>query len=156
MPVLVDFGFAEKYDLEDEKAFCSNLTYGTPEVCLFSSTRIYVLISLQYLSPERARGLPHDTRRADIWSLGVTFFEILIGRTPFEHTEGEPFATKAALEDYWARTVCTLAYDLGPGYTHYAGTDAWKMAWQLEDVQRRREDAASYDSAKCRPALHGA
>ena len=40
-----------------------------------------------------------------MWSLGVTFFEILIGRTPFEHTEGEQFATKTALEDYWARTV---------------------------------------------------
>ena len=59
----------------------------------------------QYLSPERARGLAHDTRKADMWSLGVTFFEILVGRTPFEHTEGEQFATKAALEDYWARTV---------------------------------------------------
>ncbi|KAH9997420.1 hypothetical protein BJV74DRAFT_883424 [Russula compacta] len=89
VPVLVDFGFAEKYDLDKGRAFRSNLTYGTPE----------------YLSPERARGLPHDTRKADIWSLGVTFFEILIGRTPFEHTEGEPFATKAALEDYWARTM---------------------------------------------------
>jgi hypothetical protein len=60
---------------------------------------------VKYLSPERARGLSHDTRKADIWSLGVTFFEILVGRTPFEHTEGEPFTTKAALEDYWARTV---------------------------------------------------
>ena len=33
VPVLVDFGFAEKYDLQGTKAFCSNLTYGTPEVC---------------------------------------------------------------------------------------------------------------------------
>ena len=33
VPVLVDFGFAEKYDLQSTKAFCSNLTYGTPEVC---------------------------------------------------------------------------------------------------------------------------
>jgi len=109
VPVLVDFGFAEKYDLDKDKdkqeAFRSNLTYGTPEVCMLSSARVYLLNSLKYLSPERARGLTHDTRKADIWSLGVTFFEILIGRTPFEHTEGEPFTTKAALEDYWARTV---------------------------------------------------
>ena len=35
VPVLVDFGFAEKYELEDETAFRSNLTYGTPEVSLF-------------------------------------------------------------------------------------------------------------------------
>ena len=32
VPVLVDFGFAEKYDLSSPKAFHSNLTYGTPEV----------------------------------------------------------------------------------------------------------------------------
>ncbi|KAG1860126.1 kinase-like protein [Suillus subalutaceus] len=89
IPVLVDFGFAEKYDLSSPKAFHSNLTYGTPE----------------YLSPERARGLPHDTRKSDIWSLGVTFFEILVGRTPFEYEEGEQFASKADLEKYWGRTM---------------------------------------------------
>jgi len=107
VPVLVDFGFAEKYNLNKDagEAFRSNLTYGTPEVCMLYSIRVHSLNSLKYLSPERARGLSHDTRKADIWSLGVTFFEILIGRTPFEHTEGEPFTTKAALEDYWARTV---------------------------------------------------
>jgi serine/threonine protein kinase len=32
VPVLVDFGFAEKYDLQSGKAFHSNLMYGTPEV----------------------------------------------------------------------------------------------------------------------------
>ena len=32
VPVLVDFGFAEKYDLQSSEAFHSNLSYGTPEV----------------------------------------------------------------------------------------------------------------------------
>ncbi|KAG1823850.1 uncharacterized protein BJ212DRAFT_1296380 [Suillus subaureus] len=32
---------------------------------------------LDYLSPEHACGLPHDTQKSDIWSLGVTIFEIL-------------------------------------------------------------------------------
>ncbi|KLO07620.1 hypothetical protein SCHPADRAFT_859973 [Schizopora paradoxa] len=88
-PVLVDFGFAEKYDMNSRKAFLSNLAYGTPE----------------YLSPERARGNVHDTRKSDVWSLGITFFEILIGRTPFEYVEGEKFATPQDLEHYWSRTV---------------------------------------------------
>ena len=89
VPVLVDFGFAERYELASKEAFHSNLSYGTPE----------------YLSPERARGQPHDTRKSDVWSLGITFFEILVGRTPFEQSEGEQFSSKQDLERYWSRTV---------------------------------------------------
>lgn len=91
VPVLVDFGFAEHYSSHKtprDKMFMSNLAYGTPE----------------YLSPERAKGLKHDTRLSDVWSLGVTFFEILIGRTPFEEIEGESFETQKDLELYWERT----------------------------------------------------
>ena len=40
-----------------------------------------------------------------MWSLGVTFFEILIGRTPFEVVDGEEFCTEEDMEKYWARTV---------------------------------------------------
>jgi serine/threonine protein kinase len=142
VPVLVDFGFAEKYDLEKDKerAFRSNLTYGTPEVCISSSGPRRSLISSKYLSPERARGLPHDTRKADMWSLGVTFFEILIGRTPFEHTEGEPFTTKAALEDYWARTVRKLASDVtfidDVGQMRGKWLGSWKMSKAAEKMLR--------------------
>ncbi|KAF8631694.1 hypothetical protein AX15_002243 [Amanita polypyramis BW_CC] len=109
VPVLVDFGFAEKYDLHSGTAFHSNLSYGTPE----------------YLSPERARGLPHDTRKSDVWSLGITFFEILAGRTPFEYSDGEQFATKEELEQYWARTL------------RGKWVGKWKMSQSLEHLLRR-------------------
>ncbi|KAI0826825.1 hypothetical protein BC628DRAFT_1410038 [Trametes gibbosa] len=109
VPILVDFGFAERYDLDSSEAFHSNLSYGTPE----------------YLSPERARGLPHDTRKSDVWSLGVTFFEILAGRTPFEHAEGETFATKDDLEKYWARTL------------RGKWVGAWRMSKPVEKLLRR-------------------
>jgi serine/threonine-protein kinase GIN4 len=115
--VLVDFGFAEKYDMGSPKAFRSNLAYGTPEVSCDTSTRFSVRLTcqFQYLSPERARGHYHDTRKSDVWSLGITFFEILIGRTPFEHVEGEQFSTKEDLEKYWARTVSWIALALASG-----------------------------------------
>ena len=61
--------------------------------------------SRQYLSPERAKGQKHDTRKSDVWALGVTFFEVLVGRTPFERQEGEPLASEAELRGYWERTV---------------------------------------------------
>jgi hypothetical protein len=39
---------------------------------------------------------------------GHSFFEILVGRTPFEYEEGEQFASKADLEKYWGRTVSVV------------------------------------------------
>nr|XP_019003885.1 CAMK/CAMKL protein kinase [Kwoniella mangroviensis CBS 8507]OCF67346.1 CAMK/CAMKL protein kinase [Kwoniella mangroviensis CBS 8507] len=85
IPVLVDFGFAQRWDVNARGSFLSSISWGTPE----------------YLDPIRAMGMPHDERASDVWSLGITMFEILIGRTPFEENEEEQFATPEALKGKW-------------------------------------------------------
>lgn len=67
---LLDFGIAKILQPDGgagEALTQAGMVYGTPE----------------YLSPEQAVGDPIDPR-ADLYSLGVIFFEMLTGRLPFE------------------------------------------------------------------------
>lgn len=84
VPILIDFGFAQHYSLSSTESFLSQLSWGTPE----------------YLDPLRARGSLHDERLSDVWALGVTMYEIVVGRTPFEKNDAEEFLTRDALEVY--------------------------------------------------------
>jgi eukaryotic-like serine/threonine-protein kinase len=62
--VVMDFGIA--WTLENQGLTRVGQTLGTP----------------QYMSPEHARGMELD-RRSDVYSLGVTMFEVLCERLPF-------------------------------------------------------------------------
>ncbi|KAK4051610.1 hypothetical protein OIV83_002750 [Microbotryomycetes sp. JL201] len=89
MAVLIDFGFAKLYPASATDRFLSSLSWGTPE----------------YLDPLRAKGALHDERSSDVWALGVTLYEIVVGRTPFEEHDKEEFLTRDALEVYYKRTL---------------------------------------------------
>ncbi|GAA6059732.1 hypothetical protein JCM10212_000260 [Sporobolomyces blumeae] len=93
-PVLVDFGFAQQWNVASPDRFLSSLSWGTPE----------------YLSCERAKGLLHDERLSDVWALGVTMYEIVVGRTPFEQSDNEEFLNREQLEVYYHRTTTGRFY----------------------------------------------
>lgn len=118
---LFDFGFANRYDLLEEGAFMSKEVWGTPE----------------YLAPERCRAILHDERKTDIWALGITFFEMLTGRTPFEYHD-EKFDTKERFEEYYARAE--RGKWLGE----------WDLSPEMEDLIRkmlRHDPAERVDAA---------
>ncbi|MFB8004659.1 serine/threonine-protein kinase [Nocardia sp. NPDC056000] len=51
-----------------------------------TATRSTVMASLAYAAPERFEGVPVDLR-ADVYSLGATFYEMLTGQTPFPRSD---------------------------------------------------------------------
>jgi len=84
--IINDRGFVKVMDFGLETAYQHN-SDGVPPAHI-----------LKYMSPERVRLSPNiNYQKDDIYSLGMTFYEILAGRTPFEETENEKVIQNAIL-----------------------------------------------------------
>lgn len=65
---LVDLGIAKAENIDDSLRTTTESVFGTPT----------------YVSPEQAMNAADVDARADIYSLGIVFFEMVTGRTPYE------------------------------------------------------------------------
>jgi len=70
-----------------------------------------VMGTINYMSPEQARGLPLDPR-SDIFSLGVVFYEMLTGERPFKGDT--PIDTMHSIAYEEARPVTIMRRNLPP------------------------------------------
>jgi TolB-like protein/tRNA A-37 threonylcarbamoyl transferase component Bud32/Tfp pilus assembly protein PilF len=77
---IMDFGLAKQMVSPEKEDL------GGPTMTLLTSEGTTVG-TLAYMSPEQLRGLPADAR-SDIWSLGVTLYEMASGVRPFQGQSG--------------------------------------------------------------------
>jgi serine/threonine protein kinase len=81
---LIDFALAQR---KQKETFLSRLF---KRKTLAQGTR-------SYMSPEQIRGLPLDAR-ADVYSFGISAYEIVTGRTPFRAPSGQELLQKHFIE----------------------------------------------------------
>jgi hypothetical protein len=101
---------------------------------------------LAYLAPELARGDLVVDRRADVYSLGVIAYEMLVGRVPFPVDPGHPYATvRAQMEEPPPRPS-----ELVPGFAPLLEA---ALLWALEKPPERRPATAGELVASLRDGL---
>ncbi len=70
---VTDFGLAKLIKSQDTGATVTQAQAGT----------------LYYMSPEQVKGLKNVDRRGDIYSIGMTIYEMTVGRVPFDKTDSD-------------------------------------------------------------------
>lgn len=96
---ILDFGLAKALAGEDAGA-AGDLSQ-SPTLSHHATVAGVILGTAPYMSPEQAKGKPVD-RRADVWSFGVVFFEMLSGRRLFTgETVSDVLAAVLRAETDW-------------------------------------------------------
>jgi TolB-like protein/tRNA A-37 threonylcarbamoyl transferase component Bud32/thioredoxin-like negative regulator of GroEL len=88
---ILDFGLAKQMHASD------SVDFEAPTATLLSAPG-HVIGTMPYMSPEQLQGEPLDAR-SDIFSLGVTFYEMLAGKHPFQDKSAAITLSRIMLSD---------------------------------------------------------
>jgi serine/threonine-protein kinase len=88
---ILDFGLAKQMHSSD------SVDFDAPTATLLSKPG-HILGTMPYMSPEQVQGEPLDAR-SDIFSLGVTFYEMLAGKHPFQDKSAAVTMSRILLSD---------------------------------------------------------
>jgi serine/threonine-protein kinase len=99
-----------------------------------------------YMAPELARGDATIDRRADVYSLGVIAYELLVGRVPFPFDPADPYATVRAHVEQPPPDPHTLV----PGFPPLLEA---ALLWALHKQPERRPATAGEFAAAVQDAL---
>jgi eukaryotic-like serine/threonine-protein kinase len=96
---VLDFGLAKALDV-DASSSSSNVS-NSPTLTAAATQAGIIIGTAAYMPPEQARGKTVD-RRADIWSFGCVFYEMLAGKRLFEgETVSDTLAAVLKTEPDW-------------------------------------------------------
>ncbi|MBI4833677.1 MAG: serine/threonine protein kinase [Planctomycetes bacterium] len=83
----------------DNKVKLCDLGFAQPIGCATTETSTDTTCGTpQYMSPEQAKGKADIDIRSDIYSLGATFYHLVIGKTPFQGTDNMEIMAKQVLD----------------------------------------------------------
>lgn len=142
---VLDFGIAKA--LADEPG--NTNAFSSPTLTSESTRAGTILGTPAYMSPEQARGKPVD-RRADIWSFGCVFFQMLSGKVLFaEHTVTDTLSAILTKEPDWSHLPSTTPQRLRQLLRRCLQKDARKRLQSIGDARIEIEECiASKDATE--------
>ncbi|MGE5235753.1 MAG: serine/threonine-protein kinase, partial [Acidobacteriota bacterium] len=116
-----------------------------------------IMGTLAYMSPEQTRNEPVD-HRSDIWSLGITIWEMLVGRPPFGVLDEEPilYAIQSRVVPSLAELRPDVPKELARVVARCLEKDRhrrYRTAVELEHELRRCQRAVAERSSSSGPSL---
>ena len=95
---IADFGFARKQTGQNLETYCGSFAYAAPEVIL---------------------GDPYHGAKADIWSMGVILYAMVVGRLPFRDTDVKTMLSQIASRLVFPSTASDEFKDLVRGILQF-------------------------------------